>query len=303
MEDLRSLNLASNPLRDRKYLTMTTAQVKDDLRKRFTPEETLDDIVERPVSTAKRPIAPVGKPESRYKYVPKSGTLDLSPHDFSTLDLSSIDLSTPITALKLSSTSLTRLPTTLLPHPSNPPPLPPLDFPHTPPTPPPSRTPPLPLPTLPPPTTVSTGLSPLDPLITTLPAPKRQPLNISCHRLSGPLPTLRPHFPDLTTLIATDNWFTSLTTAAVQGLEVLDVRNNEIDHLPPHIGMLAPLTIPARMANDNKHQPNRLRVFEVGGNKFRVPTWRVVERGSEAVLRDLRRMVPLDEVEAKWRDE
>jgi len=68
--------------------------------------------------------------------------------------------------------------------------------------------------------------------------------------------------------------------------------------LPPKLGMLG-----HSKASRAKGEKGRLRSFECSGNRFRVPRWQVVEKGTEAVLRDLRRMIPAGELEAEWVDE
>lgn len=80
---------------------------------------------------------------------------------------------------------------------------------------------------------------------------------------------------------------------------MLDVRNNEIESLPAKLGMLG-VSDAARKKGDLK---GKLRSFECSGNRFRVPRWQVLEKGTEAVLKDLRRMVPAGKLEAEWADE
>ena len=81
---------------------------------------------------------------------------------------------------------------------------------------------------------------------------------------------------------------------AARGLEVLDIRNNYIEALPRGIGLLG--------NHAGKTEAGKLRVFECGGNKFRSPRITVIEKGTEAVLKDLRRMVPEAEVPEEWKD-
>lgn len=49
-------------------------------------------------------------------------------------------------------------------------------------------------------------------------------------------------------------------------------------------------------------EPGKLRVLEVSGNRFRVPRLAVVEKGTEALLKDLRRMIPENEVPEEWKE-
>ena len=73
---------------------------------------------------------------------------------------------------------------------------------------------------------VSTGLTTILPLATHLSAPALKTLNISCHRLSGPVPKFRYYFPTLEEVIATDGWFDIVETRTLVGLKRLDLRNN-----------------------------------------------------------------------------
>ncbi|RMD39864.1 hypothetical protein DV735_g5256, partial [Chaetothyriales sp. CBS 134920] len=225
------------------------------------------------------------------------------------IDLSVINLESPIHTLRLSNNDITVFPTALLRHPSVNGSLKSLDLSHN----------PLAataylgngndndnesnnvlhLPALESLYLVSTGLDSLVPLLTQLKAPHLRELNISCHRLTGPLPEVRTAFPTCTTLLATDNWFSAVGVNAVRGLEVLDIRNNEIDSLPPALGLLG--NHPG--ARGGKLEPGRLRSFECGGNRFRVPRITVIEKGTEAVLKDLRRMIPETDVPDDWRNE
>ena len=75
---------------------------------------------------------------------------------------------------------------------------------------------------------VSTGLINLDALCTFLDAPQLFELNVSCNRLIGAVPRLREHFPRLSVVIATDNWFDKIDTKSVVGLNQLDLSSNYI---------------------------------------------------------------------------
>ena len=73
---------------------------------------------------------------------------------------------------------------------------------------------------------VSAGLTTILPLAKHLSAPALKLLNISCHRLSGPVPKFRYYFPMLEEVIATDGWFDMVETRTLVGLKRLDLRNN-----------------------------------------------------------------------------
>lgn len=291
MESLSSLNLVGNPLREKKFLAMSITELKLDLDKK------LDTTQEESVSSD---AANLPSPEpTQYRYKPSRGILDLSSRSLSTISPGEIDLGSsdsPIHTLKLSNNDLTSFPTELLAHPALKYSLQSLDLSHNP-----LLHPTeylcleLFLPILRSLYIVSTGLTSLDALTTHLKAPALAELNISCHRLTGHVPWVRAWWPNCHTLLATDNWFNSVDLEGVRGLEVLDIRNNEIDSLPAMMGLLG-------NHPGTTKQPGRLRVLEVSGNKFRVPRLSIVEKGTEAVLRDLRRMVAVEEVPEEWRD-
>lgn len=286
METLVTLNLAGNSLREKKYLNMNAAEIRADLHKKSSStlqEGTRDRDSDKSTTTA--------------LFTPHAGVLDLNSRELTQLSPEQVDLSEPIHTIRLSNNHLTTFPVELLTHPQVQHTLRSLDLSHN------QRlhstdylAQQIHLPALQSLYIVSTGLSTLSSLTTHLTAPRLHDLNISCHRLTGALPPLRPHFPALTTLLASDNWFDTLPLTSVSGLEVLDIRNNEVDFLPPHIGLCGNHTGQPALAG-------RLRVFECAGNRFRVPRLAVVEKGTEAVLRDLRRMVPSGEVPEEWMGE
>jgi Leucine-rich repeat (LRR) protein len=298
MDSLSSMNLAGNPLRERKYLTMNTQDLKIDLAKRFVP---LDSSAGEPFSCTTSSTALEASENSTITplYKPVNGTLDLSGKALGEIDLTLMDLSQPVHTLNLSANNLTTFPTTLLTHPMLQYNLQTLDLSHNPLTGSTYLSTALTLPSLRTLNVISTGMTTLDALTTNLKAPTLQSLNISCHRLSGHLPWARAFWPSVTTLLATDNWFSSIDVEAVRGLEVLDVRNNEIEGLPPKLGMLGH----SAASKAKGGEKGRLRSFECSGNRFRVPRWQVVEKGTEAVLRDLRRMIPAGELDSEWVDE
>lgn len=303
MEDLRALILSGNPIRQRKHLTMSTAELKGDLQKRLP--STQDGI--EAVSGNSNPQPPPenhqglttedSAPHHLYRAV--NGVLDLSSKNLTAINIADIDFAStkaPIHAIKLSNNDLVSLPDELLSHSAVKYSLKSLDLSHNP-----NLHPTaylndeIFLPVLQSLYIVSTGISSLDALTSNLKAPELRELNISCHRMSGHLPWVRAWFPSCTILLATDNWFNSIDVEAVRGLEVLDVRNNEIETLPPKLGQLG--------NHSGTTVPGRLKIFECTGNKFRVPRMTVLEKGTEAILKDLRRMIPLSQVDEEWKDE
>lgn len=131
----------------------------------------------------------------------------------------------------------------------------------------------------------SNFITTLAPLTTNLCAPNLQKADFSCNRIVK-LPNLREFFPSLTILLISNNRLEELMPEAIQGMKVVDASNNEIAHLHPRIGLLG--------------GSGNLERLEVMGNRFRVPRWNVLERGTEATLRFLRGRVPVAEM-AEWR--
>ncbi|KAK5662326.1 hypothetical protein OQA88_8232 [Cercophora sp. LCS_1] len=130
----------------------------------------------------------------------------------------------------------------------------------------------------------------LGPLIAHLRAPKLQKLDVSSNRIAA-LPSgtqIRDTFPDLTVLLMANNHLSELDPESIRGLRVVDASNNDIAHLNPRIGLLGGV--------------GGLERLDVSGNRFRVPRWNVLERGTEATLRWLRGRVPVAEMGA-WKGE
>jgi len=136
----------------------------------------------------------------------------------------------------------------------------------------------------------SNHITGLGPLIAHLRAPSLQKLDVSCNRIAA-LPAgtqLRDAFPNLTVLLMANNHLVELDPESIRGLRIVDVGNNDIAHLNPRIGLLG--------------GAGGLERLEVSGNRFRVPRWNVLERGTEATLRWLRGRVPVAEMGA-WKGE
>ncbi|KEF51645.1 uncharacterized protein A1O9_12280 [Exophiala aquamarina CBS 119918] len=290
MEELSSLTLVGNPLREKKLLTMSTAEIKQDAERKLETQHEDADVSSGSQTTS-------NSNQARHKS--SKGILDLSSQSLTTISPDDVDLdgsSGGIHTLKLSNNDLATFPYELLSHPALKYSLQSLDLSHNPllhPTQ--YLTSELFLPSLKCLYIVSTGLTSLDALTTYMKAPALTELNISCHRLAGRVPWVRAWFPNCVTLLATDNWFNSIDTEGVRGLEVLDIRNNEIESLPARIGLFGNFIGSAK-------EPGKLKILEVSGNRFRVPRLAVVEKGSEAVLKDLRRMIPEHEVPEEWKD-
>lgn len=276
MDNLTTIRIASNPLRERRHLTMTTEDLKTELRSRLLPDEPPEPInVETP-----QPHLPASSTTSTKWAINPGGILDRSFTSLQTLnstDLEPVLETDTIKSLLLHHNALKLIPpaialaqatlTTLdlgynhlstsssyLPNA--------LSLPH--------------LTTL---SLASNVLSSLLPLLESLSAPLLSTLDVSHNRLRS-LPPLRHTFPALTTVLASENAIEDLEIEAVRGIRVLDVTGNEISHLRPELGLL-------ESSEDGKGDEG-LRELRVSGNRFRVPRREVVERGSAAVLAWLR---------------
>lgn len=301
MDNLVTFNVANNPLRERKFLTMDTEDLKNDLRNRCNPPEVgvgpdqdgvptrarseIGDEDEEGSVATEFTLAPESPSHLNRWKVKTGGILDRSATEMTELDadelkplLSTYDIKClylqrnklhvfPVPALNLISTTLIDL-----------------DL---------SKNPlkadclfaePVSLPVLQSLTLNGSGLTAVDVLFKNLSAPALKFLDISNNRLTGSLPFARQHYPQLITYLAADNQLSSLEYNAVKGLQVLDISNNNVDFLPPKIGLLG------------GEDGGGLKRFEVAGNRFRVPRWQVVQKGTEAVLEWLKGRIPADEL-------
>ncbi|KAK8054100.1 hypothetical protein PG996_013401 [Apiospora saccharicola] len=125
----------------------------------------------------------------------------------------------------------------------------------------------------------------LEPLTAHLRAPNLQKIDISFNRVVS-LPRLREFFPSLTVLLVSNNHLEDLDPESIRGLKIVDANNNDIPHLNPRLGLLG--------------GAGNLERLDVNGNRFRVPRWNVLERGTEATLRWLRGRVPVAEM-GEWK--
>lgn len=136
----------------------------------------------------------------------------------------------------------------------------------------------------------SNHITSLSPLINHLRAQRLQKLDVSFNRIAT-LPTrpqIRDSFPALEVLLVSNNHLADLDPESIKGLRIVDADNNDIAHLNPRIGLLG--------------GSGGLERLQVMGNRFRVPRWNVLERGTEATLRWLRGRVPVAEMGA-WKDD
>ncbi|MCJ1370791.1 hypothetical protein MMC20_002004 [Loxospora ochrophaea] len=279
MECLIMLRVANNPLQERRLLAKTTEDLKSDLRSRLEapePSETSEFqsnsrhgllLVSDAVGSGLEPST---------AWTVKAGVLDRSSKKLQTIEDSDIEpvaVNSEVKSLFLHHNSLesfsrsTRFLGSTL---SN------LDLSH-------NRIgqnirtllEPLELPYLQYLDLTSNNLSSLESLIAYLSAPSLSTIVLSQNRLTQ-IPHFQSSFPKLTKLVASDNVITNVDVDAVLGLHFLDIRNNDIRHLPPRLGLLQ----------------GQLKVLIASGNKFRVPDWRILQKGTEEVLEWLRRKIP-----------
>ncbi|KAL5120723.1 hypothetical protein ACEQ8H_001472 [Pleosporales sp. CAS-2024a] len=266
---LDHLALAANPLRERKFLTMTFGDIQRDLASRLPVElvETDADAVE--AAEAEEDAQHVS---GGWELTP-SGTLDLSSQGLSELDETALlACADKIRHLNLQQNAFDTIPLSL----SHATYLTVLDL---------SRnsiattlTSPLCLSRLKEMRLNTNKMTCLEPLITHVEAPSLQILDISANRLVGMLPTLRSTYPQLISLIASDNRISEVPACSLDGLKMVNLANNDIERLEPQIGTLQ----------------GTLTSLNVEGNRFRVPNYQVMQKGTEAVLAWLRDRIPRD---------
>lgn len=134
----------------------------------------------------------------------------------------------------------------------------------------------------------SNRITTLEPLARHLRAPVLEKLDVSFNRLNALPRNLKDAFPMLRVLLASNNQIAELEPDMVRGLGVVDASSNDISRLNPKLGLLG--------------GSGGLERLDVMGNRFRVPRWSVLERGTDATLRWLRSRVPVAEM-AAWRGE
>lgn len=289
MESLVTFRIANNPLRERKFLSMNTEDLLRDLRNRCEPVPQDTDDEEGSVGT-QFTLAPESPTQENTWQIKPGGVLDRSHSNMKELEMENLEQinSQDVRQLYLQHNELRHVPLaiSILAHS-----LVDLNLSHNPLDGSALLSLSITMPNLQRLHLSTTGLDTLDALLGNLSAPSLTHLDISFNRLSGPLPAVRGNYPNLTTLLAADNRFTSLDFDAVQGLQVLDVSNNDIDALPAKIGLLR-----AEGSSKNWGGGSALRRFDVAGNRFRVPRWQIVEKGTDAVLTWLKDRIPTDEL-------
>ncbi|KAF2262465.1 L domain-like protein [Lojkania enalia] len=270
MEGLENLTIAANPLRERKFFSMDTQDIKRDLLSRLDP-----GVVEAAQVEAET-AAPAGSfsPESDWQLKP-SGTLDLSFKNLTEVDneaLVSFAASNDIRQIQLQQNYLKTIPEvfsqlthlTILDLSKNNVAEPLIGV--------------LSLSELRELRLAGNKIQSLDSLMSLLSAPNLQHLDVSNNRISGPLPIIRDVFPKLLRFMAADNAISEVTAKALKGLKIVNLSNNEIPRLDPRIGLLS----------------GTLTGLDVEGNTFRVPNYAILQKGTDAVLNWLRDKIPAD---------
>ena len=266
LKSLTVLQVANNPLRDRKFLTMNTEDLKMELRSRLPAQDEVGEFQDGSSfhdgskyksSTAEKswPIKPGGILDRSSTGAYTIEAYDLEPvievNEIRTIMLRRNNLTQIPPSLKLLASTLNCLDIshnklsvlTYLDSEISLPSLKSLDLSHN-------------------------TISSFTPLFEHLDAPKLNELIVSRNRLTS-FPPLRIAFPSLKIILAAENSIVELKVESVQGLEVLDVSGNEIEHLEPKLGLLG---------------EEGLRTLLVGANRFRVPRRDVVEKGTGAIL-------------------
>jgi Leucine-rich repeat (LRR) protein len=272
MDNLTVLRLENNPIRERRLVKMTTEDLKTELRNR------LSALISSPKSDTHSTISEPQTPASLWPV--KAGVLERSRSKLKTIDasdLAAVTAQSNVKSLVLHHNLLQHIPQAVTVLAST---LTALDLSY-------NKLgqtsafveQPISLPVLQSLNLTSNALTSLDTLVTYLAAPKLAILNVSFNRLTS-FPALCAAFPALATLLASNNKINVLDVEAVRGVQTLDVSSNEIEQLPAQLA----------------HLQGRLRTLMVTGNKFRVPSWGVVEKGTEEILNWCRMKLPLDEV-------
>ncbi|KAK5010330.1 hypothetical protein LTR28_010557 [Elasticomyces elasticus] len=275
MQSLERLLVAANPLRDRKLLGMNAADIKQALRARLEPTQWGDGESSKQLSNDVED-AVLCEEDKSPKWTLKAGrVLDLSALNMTSLPEREFELfvgDNDIRQLQLSHNRLECLPS-CLGIAAN---LRTLDL---------SNNTfgvsylsgVLSLSSLQELNLSGNGITSLALLMQCLDTPSLQHLNVSNNRVSGHLPLLRRCFPSLITLLMRDNKLTAISAANLEGLRNVDLTRNDIASLPADIGLL---------------WDKGLRSFEVGSNAFRVPNYRVLDKGTDATLAWLRDRIP-----------
>jgi Leucine-rich repeat (LRR) protein len=282
MSTLDIFRISGNPLRDKKFAGMNTEDLKRALKARMEPVEVETETSMEDGTFYSAPVSPISpRPSSSDWQVKPGGILDRSntkSYSFNPVAAANIASEHQIRELQLHHNTFKEIPNSIAFFAAT---LTSLSMAHNELTSDSYMKDELELPMLKELNLSSNTFNSLQPLFQRLKAPSLEKLDISFNRLSS-LPPLKQHFPHLTTLLASHNTIKELSPESVKGLRVVDCSSNEINSLNARIGLLG--------------GPGGLERLDVSGNRFRVPKYTILEKGTEATLAWLRDRIPAGEV-------
>ncbi|PBP19006.1 conserved leucine-rich repeat protein [Diplocarpon rosae] len=282
MESLENFRISGNPLREKKFSSMTTEDLKRTLKTRMEPEE-VDVHTDNDGDFYSAPATPISpRPKSSDWPVKPGGILDRSntqSHSLNPVAAADVAANNSIFALELHHNIFREIPSSIAFFAAT---LTTLTLAHNELTGDSYFKDDLELPVLKDLFLTSNTFNSVQPIIQRLKAPMLEKLDISFNRLTS-LPPLKPHFPNLVTLLASHNTIRELSPESVKGLRVLDCSSNDINSLNARIGLLG--------------GPGGLKTLDVSGNRFRVPKYTILEKGTEATLAWLRDRIPVEEMQ------
>jgi len=283
MDSLDILRISGNPLRDKKFSGMTTEDLKRALKARMAPpEHEADKEIDPDGAFYSAPVSPISpnRPSSSDWPVKVGGILDRSntqSHSLNPVAAAEVAANHPIKALQLHHNKFNEIPSSIAFFAAT---LTTLSLAHNELN---SDTfikDDIELPVLKELNLSSNTFNSLQPLMRHLQAPQLEKLDVSFNRLTS-LPALKGHFPNLVALFASNNTIRELSPEAVKGLKILDCSSNDINSLNARIGLLG--------------GPGGLERLNVSGNRFRVPKYTILDKGTEATLAWLRDRIPAND--------
>ena len=280
MENLDIFRISGNPLKEKKFASMSTEELKRNLKARMDPVDLEGEDASADGAFYSAPNSP-SRPSSSSWPIRAGGVLDRSNTQSNTLDpviAAAVASENIIKSVELHHNSFSQIPNSIAFFAAT---LTSLSLAHNELTSDAFTEDSLELPALRELNISSNKLDSLQPIIQHMQAPSLEKLDVSFNRLID-LPPLKLHFPNLTSLLASNNAIQELRPEAVKGLRSLDCSSNDIASLNARIGLLG--------------GSGGLEWLDVRGNRFRVPKYTVLEKGTEATLAWLKDRIPADEV-------
>ncbi|TAQ86730.1 hypothetical protein B7494_g4935 [Chlorociboria aeruginascens] len=284
MESLDIFRISGNPLREKKFSSLTTEELKRTLKARMEPLEPPTDVYLDDARTADGFSFSLSPSPSAEWSIKAGGVLDRSntqSYSLNPVTAAQVAANNMIRELQLQRNSFKEIPSSIGFFAAT---LTTLNMSHNELN---SHTffkDDLELPVLKELNLSSNTFNSIQPIIQRLKAPQMEKLDISFNRLTS-LPVLKAHFPSLVVLLASNNTIRELSPETVKGLKVLDCSSNDINSLNARIGLLG--------------GPGGLEKLDVSGNRFRVPKYTILEKGTEATLAWLRDRIPASELNAE----